>query len=153
MLKQPLSKTQAYPAHAVVSDILSSALKKRAEPAFTSAKVCHASKSCSRGRFCAISYMLKKTSRCRSFSLRQPEVFPIQVFTSKRKRFQHAQCHNHRKRHAHDHTHQSFQCTASSENTSSLGLFGFILPTFLFQISHIHDLRRASADQHILPAA
>ena len=34
--------------------------KKRAEPAFTSAEVCHASKSCSRGRFCAISYMSKK---------------------------------------------------------------------------------------------
>ena len=33
--------------------------KKRAEPAFTSAEACHASKSCSRGRFCAISYMLK----------------------------------------------------------------------------------------------
>ena len=35
-------------------------IKKRAEPAFTSAEVCHASKSCSRGRFCAISYTLKK---------------------------------------------------------------------------------------------
>ena len=34
-------------------------IKKRAEPAFTSAKVCHASKSCSRGRFYAISYTLK----------------------------------------------------------------------------------------------
>ena len=34
--------------------------KKRAEPAFTSAEACHASKSCSRGRFCAISYMSKK---------------------------------------------------------------------------------------------
>ena len=35
-------------------------IKKRAELAFTSAKVCHASKSCSRGRFYAISYTLKK---------------------------------------------------------------------------------------------
>ena len=35
-------------------------IKKRAEPAFTSAEVCHASKSCSRGRFYAISYTLKK---------------------------------------------------------------------------------------------
>ena len=35
--------------------------KKRAEPAFTSAEACHTSKSCSRGRFCAISYMSKKT--------------------------------------------------------------------------------------------
>ena len=35
-------------------------LKKRAEPAFTSAKVRHASKPCSRGRFYAISYTLKK---------------------------------------------------------------------------------------------
>ena len=34
--------------------------KKRAEPAFTSAEVRHASKSCSRGRFCAISYTLKE---------------------------------------------------------------------------------------------
>ena len=34
--------------------------KKRAEPAFTSAEGCHASKSCSRGRFCAISHMSKK---------------------------------------------------------------------------------------------
>ena len=32
----------------------------RAEPVFTSAEVRHASKSCSRGRFYAISYMLKK---------------------------------------------------------------------------------------------
>ena len=86
-LKQPLSKTQAYPAHAVVSDILSSALKKRAEPAFISAKVCHASKSCSRGRFCAISYMLKKTSRRRSFSLRQQEVFSYSGFYIKTKAF------------------------------------------------------------------
>ena len=35
-------------------------LKKRAEPAFTSAEVRHTSKSCSRGRFYAISY-IKKT--------------------------------------------------------------------------------------------
>ena len=35
-------------------------IKKRAEPAFTSAEVRHTSKSCSRGRFCAISYTLKK---------------------------------------------------------------------------------------------
>ena len=34
--------------------------KKRAEPAFTSAEVRHTSKSCSRGRFYAISYTLKK---------------------------------------------------------------------------------------------
>jgi len=37
-------------------------VKKRAEPAFTSAEACRASKSCSRGRFCAIPYMLKKTA-------------------------------------------------------------------------------------------
>ena len=47
------------------ASILSSAYaslpaEKRAEPAFTSAEVCHASKSCSRGRFCAISYVSKK---------------------------------------------------------------------------------------------
>ena len=36
-----------------------SRIKKRAEPAFTSAKVRHTSKSCSRGRFYAISYTLK----------------------------------------------------------------------------------------------
>ena len=35
-------------------------LKKRAEPAFTSAEVRRASKFCSRGRFYAISYTLKK---------------------------------------------------------------------------------------------
>ena len=35
-------------------------VKKRAEPAFTSAEVCHASKSCLRGRFYAISYTFKK---------------------------------------------------------------------------------------------
>ena len=35
-------------------------IKKRAEPAFTSAEVRHTSKSCSRGRFYAISYTLKK---------------------------------------------------------------------------------------------
>ena len=34
--------------------------KKRAEPAFTSAEVRHTSKSCSRGRFYAISYTSKK---------------------------------------------------------------------------------------------
>ena len=35
-------------------------LKRRPEPAFTSAEVRRASKSCSRGRFCAISYTLKR---------------------------------------------------------------------------------------------
>ena len=40
-------------------------IKKRAEPAFTSAKVRHASKSCSRGRFFAISYMLKNSAKRR----------------------------------------------------------------------------------------
>ena len=34
-------------------------VKKWAEPAFTSAEVRHTSNSCSRGRFCAISYTLK----------------------------------------------------------------------------------------------
>ena len=55
--------SEIYLSHSAL--ILSSAYaflptKKRAEPAFTSAEVCHASKSCSRGRFCAISYMSKK---------------------------------------------------------------------------------------------
>ena len=39
------------------------AIKKRAEPAFTSAEVRHASKSCSRGRFYTISYTLKKAGQ------------------------------------------------------------------------------------------
>ena len=55
--------SEIYLSHSAL--ILSSAYaflptKKRAEPAFTSAEACHASKSCSRGRFCAISYMSKK---------------------------------------------------------------------------------------------
>jgi len=48
---------QANPALKTASDFL--IIKKRAEPAFTSAEVRHASKSCSRGRFFAISYTLK----------------------------------------------------------------------------------------------
>ena len=55
--------SEIYLSHSAL--ILSSAYaflptKKRAEPAFTSAEACHASNSCSRGRFCAISYMSKK---------------------------------------------------------------------------------------------
>ena len=55
--------SEIYLSHSAL--ILSSAYaflptKKRAEPAFTSAEACHTSKSCSRGRFCAISYMSKK---------------------------------------------------------------------------------------------
>ena len=38
-------------------------ITKQAEPAFTSVEVRHASKSCSRGRFYAISYMLKKAGQ------------------------------------------------------------------------------------------
>ena len=45
-------------------------IKKRAEPAFTSAEVCHASKSCSRGRFYTISYALKN-SRSPLFTFRR----------------------------------------------------------------------------------
>ncbi len=44
-------------------------MKKRADPAFTSAEVRHASKSCSRGRFYAISYALKKRTPFRASSL------------------------------------------------------------------------------------
>ena len=50
-------------AFKIISDDFSRLLygsKKRAEPAFTSAEVRHTSKSCSRGRFYAISYTLKK---------------------------------------------------------------------------------------------
>ena len=55
--------SEIYLSHSAL--ILSSAYaflptKKQAEPAFTSAEARHASKSCSRGRFCAISYMSKK---------------------------------------------------------------------------------------------
>ena len=38
---------------------------KRAEPAFTSAEVCHASKSCARGRCYAIPYTKNKPIKIR----------------------------------------------------------------------------------------
>ena len=50
-------------AFKIISDDFSRLLygsKKRAEPAFTSAEVRHTSKSCSRGRFYAISYTSRK---------------------------------------------------------------------------------------------
>ena len=50
-------------AFKIISDDFSRLLygsKKRAKPAFTSAEVRHTSKSCSRGRFYAISYTLKE---------------------------------------------------------------------------------------------
>ena len=57
-------------AFKIISDDFSRLLygsKKRAEPAFTSAEVRHTSNSCSRGRFCAISYMLNKKRTPKNF--------------------------------------------------------------------------------------
>ena len=56
----PLTLLQTHPP-LFPSPFLS--ITKQAEPAFTSAKVRHASKSCSRGRFYTISYTLKKAGQ------------------------------------------------------------------------------------------
>ena len=55
-------------------------MKKRADPAFISAEVRHASKSCSRGRFYVIFYALKKRTPFRASSFNLSFDLPCRAF-------------------------------------------------------------------------